>query len=372
MNYLNIVIVSGVIFPRIAPRAFRATELAKALSKKGHSVTLIASLGDYDYNNFEKQTGIKVKNLGTSYFALINSDGKINVPIWKKGVIYLLMKLLHFPDILLTVKAKKVVLKENKIDILITIAIPHSIHWGVSLISIKKRNFNTWISDCGDPFMGNLVSKPYFYFKYIEKYWGNKTDFITVPVIEAKKAYYKEVENKIYEIPQGFDFSEVRLSAYKKNDVPTFLYAGLFYSEKRDPTRFLNYLSTINTNFKFIIYTSKADLIKPYLDVLKDKIEIRESVDRDVLLLEMSKADFLINIKNKGISSQVPSKLIDYCLSKRPILEISSAFTKEEKENFDGFLIDDYSGQKIIENFERYNSTHIAEEFLKLHQLKNE
>jgi hypothetical protein len=372
MKKLNIVIVSGVIFPRIAPRAFRATELAKALAKKGHKVTLIASLGNYDYSNFEKQTGIVVKDLGTSYFATLNSDGKINVPLWKKGIIYLLMKLLHFPDVLLTAKAKKAVLKEDNIDILITIAIPHSIHWGVSFISNKKRNFNTWISDCGDPFMGNLVSKPYFYFKYIEKYWGHKTDFITVPIIDAKKAYYKEVENKIHEIPQGFDFSEVRLSAYQKNEVPTFLYAGLFYPEKRDPTHFLNYLSSLKTDFKFIIYTSKLDLIKPHLDVLKDKIEIRESVDRGVLMLEMSKVDFLININNKGISSQVPSKLIDYCLSKRPILEISSEFTSEEKENFDSFLIGDYSKQKIIENFEQYDSVHIAEEFLKLHYLKNE
>jgi hypothetical protein len=113
-------------------------------------------------------------------------------------------------------------------------------------------------------------------------------------------------------------------------------------------------------------------LIKPHLDVLKDKIEIRESVDRGVLMLEMSKVDFLININNKGISSQVPSKLIDYCLSKRPILEISSEFTSEEKENFDSFLIGDYSKQKIIENFEQYDSVHIAEEFLKLHYLKNE
>jgi hypothetical protein len=372
MKKLNIVIVSGVIFPRIAPRAFRATELAKALAKKGHKVTLIASLGKYDYESFEKQTGIVVKNLGTSYFATLNSDGKINVPLWKKGVIYLLMKLLHFPDILLTAKAKKAVLKEDNIDILITIAIPYSIHWGVSFISNKKRNFNTWISDCGDPFMGNLVSKPYFYFKYLEKYWGNKTDFITVPVIDAKKAYYKEVENKIHEIPQGFDFSEVSLLEYKKNETPTFLYAGLFYPDKRDPTRFLDYLSTLKSDFKFIIYTSKVDLIKPYLDILKDKVEIRESVDRDVLMLEMSKVDFLINIKNKGISSQVPSKLIDYCLSKRPILEISSDFLGEEKNIFDEFLLEDYSKQKIIENFEQYNSTQIAEKFIKLYQLKNE
>jgi len=372
MKKLNIVIISGVIFPRIAPRAFRATELAKAFAKKGHKVTLIASLGKYNYNNFEEETGIEVKNLGNSYFALRDSDGKINVPIWKKGIVFLLNKLLHFPDILLIPKVKEAILNEGKVDLLISIAIPYPIHWGVSFIDSKKRNFNTWVSDCGDPFMGNSVAKPYFYFKYLEKLWEKKTDFITVPVLEAKEAYYKEVEHKIHVIPQGFDFSEVKLAEYKKNEKPTFLYAGLFYPEKRDPTLFLEYLSKIDKDFKFIIYTSKIDLVKPYVEKLKDKLEIRESIDRETLMIEMSKVDFLINITNKGTSFQVPSKLIDYTLSKRPTLEISSEFTNFEKENFDSFLKENYNGQKSIENFEQYDSKNVAEEFLKLYQLNNE
>lgn len=372
MKKLNIVIISRVIFPRIAPRAFRATELAKAFAKKGHKVTLVASLGKYNYNNFEKETGITVKNLGDSKFTTLNSDGKVNLPLWRKGMIFLFNKLLLFPDIVLIGKVKKALLKENNIDILITIAIPYPIHWGVSFINTKKRNFNTWVSDCGDPFMGNSVAKPYFYFKYLEKLWGKKTDFITVPVLEAKEAYYKEVEDKIHVIPQGFDFSEVKLAEYKKNEKPTFLYAGLFYPEKRDPTLFLEYLSKIDKDFKFIIYTSKIDLVKPYVEKLKDKLEFRETVDRESLMIEMSKVDFLINITNKGTSSQVPSKLIDYTLSKRPTLEISSEFTNFEKENFDNFLNENYIGQKIIENFEQYDSKNVAEEFLKLYQLNNE
>ena len=71
--------------------------------------------------------------------------------------------------------------------------------------------------------MGNSVTKPYFYFKYLEKFWGKKTDFITVPVIEAKNAYYIEVEHKIVEIPQGFDFSDIKLEVYKKSKITTFL-----------------------------------------------------------------------------------------------------------------------------------------------------
>lgn len=372
MKKLNIVIISNVIFPRIAPRAFRATELAKALAKKGHNVTLIASLGTYNYENFEKETSIRVKNLGNTPFDLRNSDGQIKVSLFKKAIIFFLIKLFHFPEVLLMPKVKKTILAEKNIDLLISIALPYTIHWGVSLINKKEKNFNTWVSDCGDPFMGNTVTKPYFYFKYLEKFWGRKTDFIAVPVIDAKEAYYKEVEHKIVEIPQGFDFSEIELETYKKNKITTFLYAGLFYPEKRDPTAFLSYLCTLDTEFKFIIYTSKTELLKPFINKLAGKLEIRDSVDRNVLIKEMSKVDFLINIENKGTTAQVPSKLIDYTLSKRPILEISSDFPTQEKENFDKFLLEDYSKQKIIDNFEKYNSENVADAFLKLHQLNNE
>ena len=141
------------------------------------------------------------------------------------------MKLVHFPDVLLMPKVKKAVLAEKYIDLLITIAVPFPLHWGVSFIKKKNRNFNTWVSDCGDPFMGSFA-KHFFYFKYIEKFWGRKTDFISVPVIEAKEAYYKEVEHKIVEIPQGFDFSDIKLEAYEKNKITTFLYAGLFILKK--------------------------------------------------------------------------------------------------------------------------------------------
>ncbi len=366
MSSKKIVIISRTILPTIAPRAYRATELAKALAKKGHDVTLIASLGKYNYDNFEKKTGITVKDLGTPSFSLRNSDGKLKLPLWKKGFVFLLMKILEFPDILLMRKVKKAVLNEGKFDLLITIAIPHQIHWGASLIKKNERSFACWTSDCGDPFMGNSFNKPFFYFKYFEKRWGKKTDFITVPVEGARDAYYNEVQHKIRVIPQGFDFSSIQLSEYKKNKIPVFLYAGLFYPERRDPTRFFEYLCTLPYDFKFIIYATKADLIEPFLMKLGNKIEIRTRIERNQLIEEMSKVDFLINITNMGTTTQVPSKLIDYSLSKRPILELTSSFDKDEQENFDDFVLGKYKNQKVVENLEQYNSINVAESFLQL------
>lgn len=360
-------IVTEVIFPRIAPRAFRATELAKALAKKGHNVTLIASLGKYNYSEFENKYGVKVKDLGTSKFSTKNSDGRINLPLWKKGIIFFLYKLIDFPDICLLRKVKNAILSEQKFDLLITIAVPHAVHWGASFIKDEERNFRTWISDCGDPYMGNSFAKPMFYFKYFEKKWCKKTDFISVPVETARNSYYNEFQDKIVVIPQGFDFSEIKIEKYIKSEVPTFMYTGFFYPKKRDPSKFLHYLSKIDIDFRFIIYTSNDTLLKPFYSILKEKLVVNKSIDRSDLFAELSKSDFLINIANKNSETQVPSKLIDYSLSKRPILEISSDFTENERLNFESFVSGNYQNQKKVQNIEQYSIENVSEKFLKLY-----
>ncbi len=43
-----------------------------------------------------------------------------------------------------------------------------------------------------------------------------KVNYITVPIEEAREAYYEEFRNKIRVIPQGFDFSDVQLAKYEK------------------------------------------------------------------------------------------------------------------------------------------------------------
>lgn len=370
MNRLKIVIVSGVIFPRIAPRAFRATELAKALAKSGHDVTLISSLGKYDYSSFTQETGIKVKNLGCSSFATKNSDGKIPLPLWKKGIIFFLSRLCEFPDILLMKRVKKAVEAEGDVDLLISIAVPYPIHWGVT--KVKAPRFKTWISDCGDPYMGNSIKKPPFYFSFIEKRWGNLTDFITVPLEGAKTAYYEEFRNKIHVIPQGFDFELIPSVPYKENPIPTFMYTGLFYPEKRDPTKLLEYLQTLDMDFRFIVYTSNASLVLPFKDKLGVKLEINDVIPRETLLQKIGTADFLINISNDGTSAQVPSKLIDYALMKRPILEISSNFDEHDKNNLHAFFDRNYSNQKVVQDIEQYNISNISQRFVSLHFQKHE
>lgn len=370
---MKIIIISGTIHPHISPRSFRTTELAVGLAKKGHEVTLYSILGDSDYTDFKQGNNIKVKNLGKSYFGNINSDGKYtNRNLLNRIIGRLLYNVIDYPRVEYFFKAIKSLRKESKFDYLITIAHPFGIHWGTAFYKkyINKSLFNVWTSDCGDPFMGDPdVKRRKLFLKPIEKFWCNQTDFIAIPVEEGRSGYYKEFHNKIYIIPQGIDFSKIELQEYIPNIIPTFLYAGAIYPGMRDPSLFLDYLCTLRMEFKFIIYTPFLSSLSKYIDKLGNKLEIRSYIPRKDLIKIMSTMDFLINLKNDS-EVQQPSKLIDYSLSKRPILDISTSFTENENIAFDEFLIGKYTKETVVENFSQFDISNVCEQFLELYKLK--
>jgi len=301
MNKKRILIISQVFHPYISPRSFRATELAKELARQGNDVTVYTVLGKYDYARYEQEHKIKIKNIGRMLFGPLK-----NFVMGQKSILDFILekmfrRLLEFPDIELMFKIPRILKTEKNIDLLISIAIPYPIHWGCALAkSMYKESFpGTWAADCGDPYMGNKVAKkPFFYFKYVEKWFCRKTDYIVVPIAGAIGAYYPEFHKKIKVIPQGFRFDSINLALNKTNNkVPTFAYAGSLYKRVRDPSMFLAYLANLDSEFKFILYTSSRDLITPFCKKLGAKIEIRNNIPRDQLLSVLSQMDFLVNFE---------------------------------------------------------------------------
>src|SRR5690606_36344469 len=168
--------------------------------------------------------------------------------------------------------------------------------------------------------------------------------------------------NKLIVIPQEFDIEDIKIAQYESNSIPVFAYAGVFYPEKRDPSQFLDWLCELDLEFKFIIYTKSISVISPYINKLGNKLEIRDYVPRDQLIFELSKVDFLINILNIS-SVQQPSKLIDYYLADRPIVDISSNFKEKSivNEYFRGNYIkshkyvdiDQFNIKSVVNKFEQ-------------------
>lgn len=365
----KILIVSRSFYPENTPRSFRATELVKEFARQGHDVTLLTTKKDKYHIPFEKNYGVTIKDWGKLRFSDIDTSSQIPAfRFGKRAIRRALNLLVEYPDIQLMWKVKNALKKESGYDLLISIAVPHPIHWGVSKAWSQKCEIaKTWIADCGDPYMGATMDtfKKMFYFSYYEKAFCRKSDYITIPIEEAKSGYYPEYRDKIRIIPQGFNFNDIDIDkdAYSPNDIPTFAYAGGLIPGGRDPSEFLEYLVNLEMDFKFILYTKTRTLIEPFLEKGGDRIEIRDYIPRKSLLKTLSKVDFLVNIENDSIRA-LPSKLIDYYLIGRPVLNVPSR--NVDTSIVDQFLHGDYKNQLAYAGIDQYRIENVCNRFLEL------
>lgn len=361
---LNILIVGHYFPPFNTPRAFRAYELGEELARQGHHVTFRVLKGEYDYSEIENEN-LQVLGLGKSHLGNVDSRGYYSKNWILRGMAKYLVSY-EFPSIELMWMITRTIKNISEYDLVISVAYPYPVHWGIGRLiqRLPQNKRPLWISDCGDPYTGNPMAHFFSGFKRVERWWGNLTDYITVPIESARKAYFPEVHDKIRVIPQGFNFRDIRLAEYEKNEVPTFIFSGMIYKDTRDPSSFIEYLLQKSVPFKFIIYTRERAIFKEFGSRIDNKVIIRDYIPREQLLIELSKADFLVNIVNTG-TVQAPSKLIDYSLSKRPILNISSEF--KEQQEVDQFLKGDYTCQYIPAGIENYDIRNVAAQFLDIY-----
>lgn len=361
---MNIVLATYHFYPTQTPRAFRAGELACELSSQGHDVLVICGVVTEEVITFANQHGFKVTGLFKKSLKPFSKFGKLNRYINRVTQLFF-----EYPYIRIVPRIKKEVTKVSNADLLISIAVPYPVHWGISLISNKeKRHWKYWAADCGDPFMGDESDsfRHPFYFKYIEQYFMRKADKIVVPTNEAYKGYFREFHNKITVIPQGFNFAEAKKNISEigqKTDTLKFAYAGGFIPGYREPYEFLDYLCEVDLDFIFYIYTDNKINVNKYKDLLGDKLLILDRVSRNELLKKLSSVDFVVNFANKG-RAQTPSKLIDYYLLDKPILQVE--FKTMNKRIADEFMRKNYVNKLQLENPAQYDISNVAKRFTSL------
>lgn len=250
---------------------------------------------------------------------------------------------------------------------MISIAFPYPVHWGVARIW-SKNIAKVWIADCGDPYMGNKndTFKPPFYFKWVEKWFCQKLDYLTVPTEKSIGGYYPEFHAKIKVIPQGFRFDTVQLfDGIMQQDKVVFGYAGSFIPGRRDPSEFLEYLNSLDKSldFEFHIYTASTNLVEPFIRKSNNRIQLKELIPRNVLLFELSKMPFVVNFDNGG-GTETPSKLIDYLIIEKPILNVKYGDLK--KEIINEFLNGKYNNRMTLPDKENYKIENVTHKFLAL------
>lgn len=394
MDKKKILIVSHYFYPLNNPRSLRTIELVLELVRRGHDVTVLASLQDQTSAYAEKH-GFKVKDLGRLKWKGIELKGRGIEGLVRKVMRRLSIMLLDFPEIELVGKVKRALKKESGYDLLISIATPHPVHWGVARVWRKGSKNNPakmWVADCGDPYMLDKSDtfKKLFYFKYPEKDFCRKVDFIAVPFEGAKDGYYPEFRDKIRVIPQGFRFPEIsgfrssenngfkgsENNGYRFNEnngfnltnkigsVTTFGYSGNITSYRHYAIPFFKFLNSVKEDFKFVIYTKDRAFYEQYLskDTLK-KCEFHGYLDRPKLLQKLSKMDFLLHFPYQN-EFQRSLKLVDYHYLQVPI--ISMRDDEESFDNFYNFLNGDYSGRIEPVDIDEFRIEVVTNKFMEL------
>lgn len=360
----KVLVVTHWFYPLNVPRAFRATELSKQLIKDGYEVDVV---------NLNRKKLIKMNNFGAINDCETKSTSRLKSKYFSKlNSIFEFFLGERFYFINKSFFSK---IDINNYDIVISIGLPFYVHRLVAS-SIKKYNWKgIAIADWSDPYYKSHV-KLARYFKYIQKQVISKFDYIVIP-IEDVKDYYLEysTEKKIKIIPQGFNFETVRLKTYKRKKKVTFGYGGIFYKDIRNPEDILDYLSKIELDFSFYIYTLKKgvvyeDVLLKYKKIMGEKLIINDIVDREKLIYELSGMDFVFNIENTT-RNQTPSKLIDYALTQRPIISLPTVIDDEGKEKLMNFLKGDYEKQTVID-LKRYDIVEVTEKFISLFGEKHE
>ncbi len=368
---MNILIICGSFYPIQSPRSFRATELAKELVRQGHTIT-VATIWHESHTGFSKETGIKIEHYSNRSPQILDIKGGKASQLLRRGVTRGLDLFFHYPQIRIKKWVEKY-LRESNIfyDAVISIAVPFPIHWGVAKVWQKEENRKAkiWIADCGDPFMhashDSFPKMPYFHF--LENKFLGLADFVTVPFEEMKFLFNQKYRDKLKVIPQGFKFEDNNLPQYKPNPVTTFIYAGVVMPGSRDPFSLVDYLVVENYDFRFVIYTRQQHQFSAYSAIVGSKLILKDYIPREALLKELARADFLVNVNTDSIDGRinaVPTKLIDYKISKRPILSYEQS--RLPKKVIREFMARDFTNAFVDPNFDRYKIEKVAQQFIDL------
>ncbi len=156
----------------------------------------------------------------------------------KESLSRVMLSLFEYPFVELMFRVRKALQTESGFDLLISIAVPYPVHWGVLMARNKKHAIApVWVADCGDPYTGFEKSIFYkaFYLKMLSAAVYKKCDFITVPFNGAINAYPQKFHSKIRIIPQGFNLAEIEVF---KGEIlsygsPTFGLCGCIYSRTK-------------------------------------------------------------------------------------------------------------------------------------------
>lgn len=356
MSNKKILIIAYLTPPAATPRAIRLEALASHWVKAGHTVDIV-TVGDHvvettSYGNLHRVTSKLLKSLTRSrdtQKAAAASGGKVSLKGWILSLISnLWWKVFAWPDgnclwIFPAVKKAKELLKTNQYDAVMSISTPFSGHVA-AYFALKKYKHLPWLTDSGDPFslVPESPANNYYLYSFLNKSFERKIlahcDHFSITTEGTRKIYadaFPEYADKLVVIPPLYSSSKpVPLTAEEvRNDnegTINIIFIGFLYRKMRNPSNALNIFIKLFERYPELKDRCRItfwgglgdcpDIFAEYASVLP--LSFCGPLPHSDVMNTMQKSSILLNLGNIT-NFQTPSKIIEYALSGRPVLNVS-------------------------------------------------
>lgn len=264
---MKILIVSTYFPPKNAIASLRPYSWAKWMARYGHEVTVLTTTKEeISGDNIFPFEVVQIKVPIISYLKKMikgiqenTSNTKIS---WVSRVKNIYTKVadsygfntVRFPDyheLWVIVSKKYLSTGSRKWDVVITTAGPYCVH-RIGLFCKRKKIAKKWIVDWRDLFVDNIFFKGFFLFRpyerYLERLFNDSADVITTvsePLCDDIQASTQTPSKIIY---NGFDiedFSSIKETERKNNDIFTIVYTGSIYNGFSNPEPLFMALSNV-------------------------------------------------------------------------------------------------------------------------------
>jgi glycosyltransferase involved in cell wall biosynthesis len=235
--------------------------------------------------------------------------------------------------------------RQRQFDALVSVSHPFSGHVVGWLVKRAQPNL-IWLADSGDPFAFSKESAPNNFALYrrlnflIEGQVLAKTDHLSVTTEGTANLYrhfFPQARNKTIVIPPLLQdvflmTQPVNAPSRSDQDAIVLLFVGVFYANVRSPVPLLRLLAEVirrsrllNDKLQLHIIGSREmieEAIKEY-PALAGRVVLQGDLPHAAAVSAMRQATCLVNVGNTT-PYQLPSKVIEYMATGKPILNICS------------------------------------------------
>jgi hypothetical protein len=370
---MKILIISHGYAPALNARAFRWTALAEHWGAQGHEVDVVTVRTGASH--LDSAPGVRVHRVGfyldklgvyarhSAHDSATIDKGQMRDPRRKIGrlairatkkVYDLTWKKLYWPDYALpwipfAAAAARRLVARNRPELIISVSLPFSSH--VAALMARKKGI-PWIVDVGDPFSFMTATPTNNHSLYarlnasVERAVVAKATLVTV-TNEATGAVYRELfghADKIRVIPPMFTGSLSAPPHGEQQKVENRLvYIGTLNRVIRSPDRLLAIFDALvqsgnHPGLELHFFGESGDCTGSFQDLpaaTASRVKVHGLVSRETAMEAVQSARAVVNIGN-STTFQLPSKLVEYAVSGRPIVNLTAGEGDLSKEFLSG------------------------------------